>query len=347
MSAPKTAAAAAWNARLGDLGFGSASLGNLFQAMDDGAAVQTVQAAFGEGIRFVDSAPHYGLGLAEERLGLALRALPRQSVVISSKVGRLLEPTAGAPASAAAVGTAWAADTGGTRDDQGFDVPAYRRRVPDLSEAGIRASIEASCARLGTGHLDIALLHDPEELVADDSWLAALDVLTALRSQGLVSAVGVGSKHAPTLIKAVQHTDLDVVMEAGRFTLLDTGGRELLDTCAQRGVAVIAVGVYNSGILATDTPTADAKFEYAQAPADLIDRAAAIAGVCATHGVSLPAAAAQFPFTHPAVANVTLGMATPEQVRSGAERIAAQIPGQLWRDLSDAGLVDFGSESPE
>lgn len=322
----RTPAAAAWAARLGPLGFGSAALGNLYRAVSDEQSDETLAAARGAGLRYIDTAPHYGLGLSEERLGRVLPTWPRAEVIVSSKVGRLLAETDD--------------DGAAARDDgDGFQVPRSRRRVVDISEAGFRASVRASCDRLGLDRLDIAFLHDPEELVPSGDWLEALTTLAELRAEGLIDAIGVGSKDPATLQAAVEHTDLDLVMMAGRFTLLDTSGGQLLDRCAQRGTAAVAVGVYNSGILATEFPRADATFDYTQAQPAVLERARHIAAVCRRHGVSLPEAAVQFPFTHPAVANVTLGLRSPQEVTAAVHRCGVDMPQALWTDLDHAGLV--------
>lgn len=325
----RTAAAAAWLSRLGPLGFGSAALGNLYQAMRTEQSQATLAAARRAGIGFFDTAPHYGLGLAEERLGLVLPEWPRESAIISSKVGRLLTEDA-SPAGAA-----------GSDLAAGFDVSSTRRRVVDLSTAGVEASVRASCARLGLDRLDIALLHDPEELTDDHrERLAGLEALDRMRQRGAVEAIGVGSKDPAVLRDLVTHLHLDLVMLAGRFTLLNTTGRALLDECARAGTAVIAVGVYNSGILANAEPDAGAMYDYAEADAQVLARALAVARVCQDHGVSLPQAAVQFPFTHPAVANVTLGLRSPQEVEQAADRMRAPIPQELWQDLAARGLVD-------
>lgn len=320
---------ARWTRRLGALGFGSASIGNLYQAMSDDDAARAVVAARGAGMRYFDTAPHYGLGLAEERLGTALQSWPEGSFVVSTKAGRLLDVDPDPPA--------------GRRDTAaGFDVPATRRRRVDLSPGGIRSSLEQSLSRLGLSAVDILLLHDPEELAPPAEWTKALDALTDLRDEGVVGAVGVGSKDTQALHRAVETADLDLVMVAGRYTLLDQSAQHLLDTCRQRGIGAIAVGVFNSGLLASATPAVGDRFEYAPAPTQILQRARDIAAVCAEHDLSLPHVAVHFPRTHPAVVNVTVGLRDAVQVDAAAGWQQSPIPAALWSDLAQAGLITAG-----
>ncbi|MGA7206106.1 MAG: aldo/keto reductase, partial [Specibacter sp.] len=221
---------------LGRLGFGAAGIGNLYRAMDDDVAAATVGAAWDAGIRYFDTAPHYGLGLSERRLGAVLATKPRDEFFISTKVGRILEP---------------AANPRGARDTDGFDVPADTVRRWDPSEAGIRRSIEDSLERLGLNRIDIAYLHDPDVYDLDAGINQALPALEKLRDEGLIGAIGVGANSAEALRECVQAADLDLVMLAGRYTLLEQpAAEELLPLCAERGVGVVNCGVYNSGLLA-------------------------------------------------------------------------------------------------
>jgi D-threo-aldose 1-dehydrogenase len=304
------------------LGFGGAPIGNLFQAVEDGTAAGAVDAAWRAGVRFFDTAPHYGLGLSERRIGRSLADRPRDSFVLSTKVGRVLEP--------------WA---GGGRDTEGFDVPATHRRVWDFSSAGVRRSLADSLERLGLERVDVALLHDP-----DDHWREAVEqaypALDELRAAGTVGAIGAGMNQWRMLAELVRHTDLDVVLLAGRYSLLDQSGLdELLPLCAARGVAVIAAGVFNSGLLATAAPRQDATFDYLPGPPAVVERARRIAAVCGRHGVSLPQAALAFPAGHPAVASVLVGMRSPEEVARNLRLAAAPVPAELWAELVDEGLL--------
>ncbi|SEJ58787.1 D-threo-aldose 1-dehydrogenase [Arthrobacter sp. yr096] len=305
---------------LGKLGFGGAGIGNLYRAIPDGEALATVLAAWDAGIRYFDTAPHYGLGLSEQRLGAVLRDKPRDQFIISTKVGRLLEPN----------------DSGG-RDPEGFDVPATSRRVWDFSEAGIRRSIEDSLERLGLDHVDIAYLHDPDVHDLHAGITQALPVLEKLRSEGVVTAIGVGTNSAEAALECVQAADLDLVMLAGRYTLLEQPGVPLLDRCRARSTGVVSVGAFNSGLLALPDVPDDAPYNYERAPQALVERARQLAAVCRDYGVELPTAALQFPMRHPAVVNVTAGATSPEQVAMNAARMDASVPDELWDALEAAG----------
>jgi D-threo-aldose 1-dehydrogenase len=310
------------NVKLSPLGLGCAQLGNLYHAISDETAAATVNRAWAEGIRYFDTAPHYGLGLSERRLGAALASHPRDEYVLSTKVGRVLEPHAAAP---------------GERDDQGFDVPATYRRRWDFSRDGILRSIEDSLARLGLDRIDIAYVHDPDEHF-DEAVDGAFPALLELREQGVVRAIGAGMNQAPMLAEFVRRFDLDLVLMAGRYTLLNQPALdELLPLCLDRGVGVVAGGVFNGGILATAEP--GEIYDYAAAPAELVDKACRIAEICARHGVELPQAALALPAAHPAVVSVVVGAHGPEQVALNVRRAATPVPAVLWTDLADAGLL--------
>jgi D-threo-aldose 1-dehydrogenase len=324
MISPLPARALRTGTELTELGFGAAQLGNLFRETTDEVSADAVSAALDIGLRYFDTAPHYGLGLSERRLGGALHAVPREAFTLSSKVGRLLVDSP---------------ETADRLDDDGFVVPARTRRVWDFSRDGILRSVEASLARLGTDHLDIAYLHDP-----DDHWEAAsttgIAALIELRDHGVVRAIGAGMNQAAMLAEFVRRTDVDVVMVAGRFTLLDQQALDvLLPLASERGVGVVAAAVYNSGLLSTDTVDRSAHFDYGTAPAEAVDRATRIAEICAHHGASLPAAAVQYPLRHPAVVSVVTGMRTAGHVESTVERYHAAIPDALWQELDAAGLA--------
>lgn len=296
------------------LGFGGAGIGNLFTAVSDADAHGAVDAVWAAGVRYFDSAPHYGLGLSERRLGIALADRPRSEYVVSTKVGRILEPASGG------------------RDEEGFDVPADFRRRWDFSADGVRRSIEDSLIRLGLDRIDIVLLHDP-----DNHWAAAVGsaypALHDLRSQGVVGAIGVGMNQWEMLAQFVAETDIDVVMLAGRYTLLDrSAAPELLPLCLRRGVSVIAAGVFNSGVLATASP--GSTYDYALVPEPVRRRAVRMAEVCRAHGVTLPQAAIAFAARHPAVASVVVGAQSADQVARNASLYATLVPAELWDDLS-------------
>jgi D-threo-aldose 1-dehydrogenase len=300
-----------------ELSFGGAAIGNLFTAVDDDTAAAAVDAAWAGGIRTFDTAPHYGLGLSERRLGAALRARPRHEYVISTKVGRLLSPV----------------DPPYGRDPEGFAVPARSRRVVDFSRDGVRRSLEASLDRLGLDHIDIALIHDPDDH-GEQALREAYPALEQLRADGCVRAIGVGMNQATMLTRFVTDTDVDVVLVAGRYTLLDQSAAELLLPAAlDRGVAVIAGGVFNSGVLAE--PGEGASYDYRPAPEPLIARARELEIVCARFGVPLRAAAAGFPLRHTAIASVLIGARNAAEITDAIRQHRTDIPAELWTALAD------------
>lgn len=308
---------------LTELGFGGSVIGNLYRAASDEEAADAVTAAWNAGIRYFDTAPHYGLGLSERRLGAVLREYPREEYVVSSKVGRLLVPNE------APQGT----------DSDGFAVPDVLRRQWDFSRDGVLRSIEATLERTGLDRLDIVYVHDP-----DDHWAQAADqampALAELRDQGVIGAIGAGMNQSAMLARFLRETPTDVVMLAGRFTLLDSSALDdVLPAAAELGKSVVAVGVFNSGLLSRDRPADDAKYDYQDAPPELLARARAIADVCESHGTTLPAAAVAFPLTHPAVVNVTLGMRTADQVARNVLLSGQAVPAGLWSDLAAQGLI--------
>ncbi|RKR86523.1 D-threo-aldose 1-dehydrogenase [Micromonospora pisi] len=310
--------------RLTELGFGASQGGNLYRATTDDEFATAVDTAWDAGVRYYDTAPHYGLGLSERRLGAALRHRPRDEYVVSTKVGRLLVPSP---------------RTAHLRDPAGFDVPATHRRVWDFSRDGVRRSIEASLDRTGLDRIDIVYLHDP-----DDHWeqaaREAVPALVELRDQGVVGAIGAGMNQTAMLARFVRQTDIDVVMCAGRYTLLEQGAAgDLLPAAESREVGVVIAGVYNSGLLSRDRPPADAFYDYQQAPGDLIDRARRIASVCETYGVTLPQAALAFVRRHPAVVSTVVGVRNGSQAAEAVRRSGVAVADELWDELAAAGLL--------
>lgn len=306
------------------IGYGAAALGNLYQALGEREWPEIVPAAWAGGVRYFDVAPHYGLGLAERRLGESLRQLPRDEYVVSTKVGRLLVPQ----------------DAAGRTDiDNLFDVPADHCRVRDYSRDGVLRSIEQSLVRLGLDRIDIALVHDP-----DDHEREALDgafpALSELRDQGVIASFGAGMNQSAMLSRFVRETDADVMMIAGRWTLLDqSAADDLLPIAVQRGVTVLAAAVFNSGILATDAPGQGATFDYGPADRATVERARAMAQVAHRHGSTLPELAAQYPLTHPAVAAVVMGGASAEQVARNSGLVTRAVGTEVWDDLREQGLI--------
>ncbi|GAB3281370.1 aldo/keto reductase [Kineosporia babensis] len=304
------------------LGFGSAAIGNLYTTVDPSTAQQAVETAWENGIRYFDTAPHYGLGLAEKRLGAALAQYPRDDYVLSSKVGRLLVPAHQRSAV-----------------EHGFEVDEPLRRVWDFSRDGVLRSIEQSLTRLSTDRLDIVYLHDP-----DDHWPQAVGeaapALAGLRDQGVIRAFGAGMNQSAMLTRFVRETSVDVVLLAGRLTLLDSSAtKDLLPAAREHDVTVVAAGVFNSGLLARPRPAQNAKYDYVQAPAELITRARAIADVCTTHGVTLPEAAIAYPLRFSEVTSVLLGMRSPTEVTENVRCYEVSVPEALWEDLAGKGLT--------
>ncbi|MFJ8345355.1 aldo/keto reductase [Streptomyces sp. NPDC094153] len=303
------------------LGFGAAAIGNLYTEVDEEQARAAVAAAWEQGIRYFDTAPHYGLGLSERRLGAALRGLPRSAYTVSTKVGRLLEP----------------ADTGGNDLAHGFAVPATHRRVWDFSADGLRRGLEASLERLGLDRVDVVYLHDPDDH-AEQAFREGYPALEELRAQGVVGAIGAGMNQSEMLTRFVRDTDVDVVLCAGRYTLLDQrAASELLPAAAERGVSVVIGGAFNSGLLAD--PRTGATYNYASAPPELVERAQRIRAVASRHGITLRAAALRFCADHPAVASVLVGTRSAAEVRDCAEQFATPVPAAFWQELRDTGLL--------
>jgi D-threo-aldose 1-dehydrogenase len=314
--------------RLSTLGFGAAVIGNLFRAVDDETARGAVDAAWDAGIRYFDTAPHYGVGLSERRLGEALRDRPRDEYVISSKVGRLLRPR----------------DVPLERDDDGFDVPGDVGRVRDYSRDGVLRSIEETLARTGLDRIDVVYVHDPDAPEELDLVVAeGMPALVELRDQGVVGAVGAGMNHSAPLTRLLRETDADVVMLAGRYTLLEQGSLDdVLPAAQELGKAVVAVGVFNSGLLARQEVPDDANWNYEQAPQEVLARARQLAALCAEHGTTLPAAAVAFALDHPAVVGTVLGMRNADQVVRNAGLLSEEPAGgwtALWDDLAARGLL--------
>ncbi|MEU5478248.1 aldo/keto reductase [Streptomyces mirabilis] len=312
------------------LSFGAAGIGNLFTAVSDEQAYETVDAAWSGGIRYFDTAPHYGIGLSERRLGTALRDRPRAEYTLSTKVGRLLEPTG--------------ADAGGDDLADGFAVPATHRRVWDFSAEGVRRGIEASLERLGLDRVDIVYLHDPDDH-AEQAFHEGYPALERLRSEGVVGAIGAGMNQAEMLTRFVRDTDVDVVLCAGRYTLLDHDAlTELLPAAQERGTSVVIGGAFNSGLLADPRP--GATYNYATAPAELLDRALRLKEIAERHGTTLRAAALAFPAAHPAVASVLAGARSAHEVRDCVEQFTTQVPEDFWRELREAKLLPEDAPVP-
>jgi D-threo-aldose 1-dehydrogenase len=305
------------------LGFGGAPLAGLYTAVSEQAAWEALQAAWDAGVRYFDTAPLYGFGLSEQRIGAFLRTKPRDEFILSSKVGRLLHPRRGA------------GDTGGSL---GTFVGALPNDVVyDFSADGVRRSLDDSLTRMGLDRIDVALIHDP-----DDHFEVALretyPVLRDLRDGGVVRAIGAGMNQWQMLVRFIECCDFDAVLLAGRYTLLDrSAGETFLPLCLEREIAVVAAGVFNSGILAQAEPRDDATYGYVPAASEVVERARTMARVCARFGTTLPAAAIQFPLRHPAIASALVGMRTAAEVAANAANLRQPLPDALWEELEALG----------
>lgn len=302
------------------MGFGGASIGNLYSSVDDATAQNTVDEAWRVGVRYFDTAPHYGLGLSEERLGRALASHPRDGYRVSTKVGRLLVPNAHPKGSDLSSG--------------GFAVPDTLRRQLDYTRDGVLRSIEGSLRRLGTDRIDIVYVHDPESHLAD-TLSYALPTLAELQGQQVIGQIGVGTNLTSPLQFILQRHPIDVTMIAGRWTLLDRTAADTLNRCQAQGVTVMAAAPYNSGLLAQPRPTTDSHFDYGQPSAHVVQIARRMADRCDLAGVQLPAAALQFPLRHAAVEMVVVGLSSPAEACENADRLKTPIPETLWPELEE------------
>ena len=313
---------------VGPVSLGCAQLGNLYRSMSDAAADAIVDAAWAGGIRHFDTAPHYGLGLSEQRLGRALRGRPREQVIVSTKVGRMLDTNT---------------DYGGELDTGGFEVPARLVRRWDFSADGVRRSLDESLGRLGTDHIDLVLMHDPEEHLADpgQAMREGFPALAQLRDEGIIRAIGVGTKSTRSLLRFVEGADIDAVMLAGRYTLVNQEAlAELFPACEARSIDVLNAGVFNSGVLAHVRPTDGAVFDYGAATRSLIDRVNQIADVCERFDSNVPRIALEFASAHPAVRSIVFGADSSRQVVDNLDLLSGSpAPRGLWTELVSRELL--------
>ena len=320
------------------LGVGMAALSGLFREVTDEEAAVVLDHSWGLGVRYYDTAPLYGYGLGERRLGRMLAGRDRASFTISSKVGRLIHPIAEIDADPTLEPDRPAVDIPGFDPREGYFKGAPDDRpVFDYSYDGVMRSVEDSLSRTGLERIDIFWIHDP-----DAHWEQAISgaypALAELRAQGVVSAIGVGMNQAEMLTRFVREAELDAIMCAGRYTLLDQVAlAELFPACEARGTVVVAAGVMNSGLLANPHP--DSKFDYAPAPPVLLRRALAMKDLCERHGVPLRAAALQFVFGHPLVVSVVAGVRSISQVDDAVANLRHPIPGGLWDEFREEGLL--------
>ncbi|MGH9298325.1 MAG: aldo/keto reductase [Acidimicrobiales bacterium] len=315
------------------LGFGSAPIGGLYQAVTDEQALAAVDAAWQSGIRFFDTAPLYGMGDSEARVGRALKAHSHGDYVLATKVGRLLRRT----------------DVDDPTQLQGGE--STWKGVPDLSTVydfsyeGALRSLEESIERLGIDRVDIVHIHDPDD-APDEALQGAHKALLKLRDEGVIRAVGAGMNQWQILNRFAHEGGFDCFLLAGRYTLLDQSAlTELLPTCLEQGISIIAAGVFNSGILAApDDP--NPTYDYGRATPDILERARRLDAICRAHQVPLKAAAIQFPCGHPAVASVLVGSRSAAEVKENTAMFATAIPGDLWLELKAEGLLPEDAPTP-
>jgi D-threo-aldose 1-dehydrogenase len=325
------------------LGFGSAPLGDLYAQLDDSTAIAALDRAFELGINLLDTSPLYGHGLSEHRCGTAIRRVPRQDIVVCTKVGRWMDPFHGpaglhVPASA-----------------PGFAGGLPHRAVVDYSYDGTMRSVEQSLLRLGTDRLDLLLIHDVDvwthgvDAIEDrfrEAMAGAYVALDRLRSEGVVAGIGIGVNEAEMCVRFAQAGSFDTMLLAGRYSLLEQPAlAHFLPLAQQKGIAVMLGGVFNSGILATGA-IPGAKYNYQDAPPDILAKVANIERVCHAHGIALPTAALHFALGHPAVASVVLGAQKPEEVERNVAALSGQVPPALWSDLKAEHLLDPDAPVP-
>jgi len=319
------------------LGFGTAPLGDLYLWLDDRTAIATIERAFALGINLLDTSPLYGHGLSEHRCGTALRRVPRQEIVLCTKVGRWMDPFHG------------------RSSESGFVGGQPHRAVVDYSYDGTMRSVEQSLLRLGTDRLDLLLIHDVDvwthgaDAIEDrfrEAMAGAYVALDRLRAERVVAGIGIGVNEAEMCVRFAQAGSFDVMLLAGRYSLLEQPALTHFLPLAQRqGIGVLLGGVFNSGILATGA-ISGAKYNYHDAPPDILAKVADIARVCAAHGVALPTAALHFALGHPAVASVVLGAQSPQEVERNVAALASSVPSALWTDLKAERLLDADAPVP-
>jgi D-threo-aldose 1-dehydrogenase len=297
------------------MGIGAATFGGLFTSMSDSDASEVVKSAFAHGINYFDTAPHYGKGTSERRLGALLSSYPRNSYILSTKIGRLLVPT-----------------TQGA-DPDFADADSSVERLFDYSAQGVERSLKESLERLGLDSIDIVFVHDPDNH-ADVAIKEAYPALAKMRDQGIIKAIGIGMNQSAIPTRFVKETDIDTVILAGRYTLLDqSGAQDLLPAALAKGVTVIAAGVYNSGILAN--PVKGATYDYAPASDEILARAKMISDFLREQGVSLSRAALQYPLRHPVVKALLVGSRSSAEVDANVAAFNEVVPDSVWDALDE------------
>lgn len=318
------------------IGFGGAPLGDLFGRLDERAAQDTVAAALDAGVNLIDTSPLYGHGLSEHRIGAALRAAGRTGIVLSTKIGRWMDP-------AAAPG-----------DRSGYAGGLPHGAVIDYSYDGAMRSFEQSLLRLGTDHVDVLLIHDVDawthgadmERRFSEAMSGAYRALDRLRSSGAVKAIGVGVNEAEMCMRFAGAGDFDVMMLAGRYTLLEQGALDsFLPIALEKGIGMMLAGVFNSGILAGGAGSG-AHYNYRPAPPEILARVRAIEAICRSHDVPLRQAAMAFAAAHPAVRTLVLGAVRPDEIVANVAAAVMVTPPALWSDLKAAGLIAAHAPTP-
>jgi D-threo-aldose 1-dehydrogenase len=321
------------------LGLGGAPIGGFRYTLSEQQGAETVREAYAAGLRYFDTSPYYGYGRSELLFGHALREHPRESFVLSTKVGRWMAPLT----------------TGET-------VPGWRagglafKPTFDYSRDGTLRSMEQSFLRLGLARIDVVLIHDVDVVSqgsqeeADrrfqETMAGCYPALVELRSAGVIGAIGTGLNETAMTLRFAREADLDCVMLAGRYTLLEQGALdELLPLCERKGMSMLLAAPFNSGILATGA-RAGATYDYKPAPAAIMDKVKRIEAVCGRHGIELATAALQFPLAHARLASIVAGATRPSEVAENVARMAIQIPGDFWRELKHEGLLAEAAPIP-
>ncbi len=319
------------------VGYGGAPIGNFNGTFSEADARAMVDQSWDQGVRYFDTAPGYGNGLSEYRLGHALRGYDSSSLVLSTKVGRVLTPTLDAPGA----------------DGQYRDIPPFVAEF-DYTYDGVMRAVEQSMQRMLTDRFDVLFIHDCDRFthgVDQPDYLrqaivSAFPALESLRDQGVVKAIGFGVNETDVMTDAVKATDSDLCLLAGRYTLLEQEPLDaLLPTCQERGIGIVLGGVYNSGVLATG-PVKGARFNYGLAPKEVLQRTGRIEEICRRHGIALPAAALQFAYAHPVVTSVCIGARNSVQQQRNSELFESSVPQELWDDLRSEGLIRDDAPTP-
>lgn len=300
------------------LGMGTAPIGNLYGAVAEAQAIETVQRSFELGIRYFDTAPLYGAGVSEKRVGMALKGIPRDQFVLQTKIGRLV------------------------RDNGSIEF--------DYSRDGVRRCLEESLRRLQMDRVDILLVHDPDGNREKEDFKQALDeafpALIELREQGVIGALGAGMNQWQMEWEFAKHSDPNCFLLAGRYTLLEQTSLAFLDYCQKRQISIFLGGVYNSGILVTG-PTPGAKYNYSNAPQPILEKTRRLKAITDRYGVPLHVTAQHFARSHPAISGLIIGSVVPSEADDNRAIWDAEIPAQLWADIRAAGLVEAGAPMPD